>query len=275
MVGRSLSDAKPKPVSGTIPRGRQERSTKSPEIVLEEAKNKVAGIEAVLAALSSVGATEGPEVPLQKSKRASQEPPIAVQVSQTGAFVERARKRLAAHDVEREALVNELEASPGGSRTECSITSTSFRSGFRNRSIESQVGFDGGGARCPRTTSRKRSSADAHMQGSGGVGPLDAPLPLGVARSRGVWRPFESVGADFHVVRRGGVVVRAHRNHDAMRPPIVVRDHQRQTWVAAGPRRRGIQPRTSTTLAEMQRRGWTQCCAKDRSELEADPGGQR
>ena len=34
--------------------------TISPEIVLEEAKKKVAGIEAALAALSSVGATEGP-----------------------------------------------------------------------------------------------------------------------------------------------------------------------------------------------------------------------
>ena len=116
VVGRSLSDAKPKPVSRTIPHGRQERPTKSPEIVLEEAKKKVAGIEAALAALASVGATEGPEVQflkesLQKAKRASQEPPIAVQVSQTEAFVERARKRLAAHDVEREALVNELEAS--------------------------------------------------------------------------------------------------------------------------------------------------------------------
>ena len=110
----SLSDAKPKPVSRTIPHGRQECSTKSPEIVLEEAKKKVAEIEAALAALASVGATEGPEVQFLKEslqKRASQEPPIAVQVSQTEAFVERARKRLAAHDAEREALVNELEAS--------------------------------------------------------------------------------------------------------------------------------------------------------------------
>ena len=77
VVGRNSSDAKPMPIAGSNHgRWRQERSTKSPEIVVEEAKKKVAGIEAALEALSPVGATEGAEVQLlkessQKGKRAT------------------------------------------------------------------------------------------------------------------------------------------------------------------------------------------------------------
>ena len=49
---------------------------------------------------------------------------------------------------------------------------------------------------------------------------MDAPLPLGVARSHGVRRQFKSVGVEFQVVQCCGVDVRAHRKHDAMRLPI-------------------------------------------------------
>ena len=76
----------------------------------------MAGIEGALAALASVGTTEGPEVQvlqdsLKRAKRASQEPPLSTQIAQTEAFVERAKKRLATHDAQREGLVQELESS--------------------------------------------------------------------------------------------------------------------------------------------------------------------
>ena len=79
-------------------------------IVAEEAKKKISGIEAALAALATVGTTEGPEVqllqePLRKTKRAAQESPIAVQVAQLESFVKTARKRLEAHDASRVELV--------------------------------------------------------------------------------------------------------------------------------------------------------------------------
>ena len=62
-VGRSSSDAKLKPVAGRtmVVRGRAVRPG-VPTFIVEEVKKKVAGIEAALAALSSVGATEGPWV---------------------------------------------------------------------------------------------------------------------------------------------------------------------------------------------------------------------
>ena len=61
-------------------RWRQDRSKKSPDVVAQEAKKKVSGIEAALAALASVGRTVGPEVQLpqdslRKAKRAAQESP--------------------------------------------------------------------------------------------------------------------------------------------------------------------------------------------------------
>ena len=83
-----------------------------PEVAMEAAK-KLSGLEAALAALAAVGATTGPEVQtlqdfLQKGKRAAQERPVEVQLRQSEAFVERARK-LAAHDAERVQLAQELE----------------------------------------------------------------------------------------------------------------------------------------------------------------------
>ena len=68
-------------------------------------------IEAALAAIASVGTTNGPEVQvlqdaLRKARRAAQESPIPVQIAQSESFVERAKKWLEAHD----ALRAELEA---------------------------------------------------------------------------------------------------------------------------------------------------------------------
>ena len=90
---------------GTVPRGCGGRDQE------EDFRHR-----STLAALASVGTTEGPEVQLlqeslRKTKRAAQESPIAVQVAQSESFVERARKRLEAHDASRVELVAELEAS--------------------------------------------------------------------------------------------------------------------------------------------------------------------
>ena len=61
---------------------------------------------------------DGPEVQvlkesLQKARRAAQERPINAMLSQTEAFVERARKCLQAHDAARQQLVQELEEGEG------------------------------------------------------------------------------------------------------------------------------------------------------------------
>ena len=124
-VGRNASAFHPKPshavrVQG-VPQGGWRQSQKPrasviPEVATEAAKKKVSGLEAALAALAVVGATDGPEVQalresLQKAKGAAQERPVEVQVRQSEAFVERARKRLAVHDAERHRLAEELEES--------------------------------------------------------------------------------------------------------------------------------------------------------------------
>ena len=79
------------------------------------------GLEASVAALAAVGTVDGPEVQvlkesLQKARRATQERPINAMLSQTEAFVERARKRLQAHDAARQQLVQELEEGEGRTR---------------------------------------------------------------------------------------------------------------------------------------------------------------
>ena len=65
---------------------------------------------------SGFGRSRSPEVQflkdsLQKARRAAQERPITVLLSQTEAFVQRARKRLQAHDTARQQLVQELTGS--------------------------------------------------------------------------------------------------------------------------------------------------------------------
>ena len=62
------------------------------------AQKRVGGLEAAVVALAAVGTVDGPEVQvlkqsLQKARRAAQERPITALLSQTEAFVERARKR--------------------------------------------------------------------------------------------------------------------------------------------------------------------------------------
>ena len=83
-----------------------------PEVAAEVAKKKIDGIEAALAALVAVGITDGSEIQLlkdcfQKAKRSAQQ----FQFTQSEAFVERARKRLVAHDAARQQFVTELEES--------------------------------------------------------------------------------------------------------------------------------------------------------------------
>ena len=88
------------------------------EVTMAAAKQRVGGLEAAVAALASVGTVDGPGVQvlkesLQKAKRAAQERPINAMLSQTEAFVERARKRLQAHGAARQQLVQELEEGEG------------------------------------------------------------------------------------------------------------------------------------------------------------------
>ena len=78
----------------------------------------VEGIEAALGALAAVGTIDGPEVQvlkdcLSKAKRSAQERPLVQQICQTESYLERARKRLTAHDEARQALVTDVEESEG------------------------------------------------------------------------------------------------------------------------------------------------------------------
>ena len=99
-------------------RPQQFRASPPPEVVVEAARKRVDGIEAALGALAAVGRTDGPEVQvlkdcLSRAKRSAQERPIAVQISQTESYLERARKRLTAHDAARQTLVTDIEQSEG------------------------------------------------------------------------------------------------------------------------------------------------------------------
>ena len=99
-------------------RPQQFRASALPEVVVEAAKKRVDGIEAALGALAAVGTIDGPEVQvlkdcLSRAKRSAQERPLAVQISQTESYLERARKRLTAHDAARQTLVTDIEQSEG------------------------------------------------------------------------------------------------------------------------------------------------------------------
>ena len=110
-------------IQGQAPVGRwrqseKPRSSVPPEVSMAAAQKRVGGLEAAVAVLAAVGTVDGPEVQvlkqsLQKARRAAQERPITALLSQTEAFVERARKRLQAHDAARQQLVEELEEGEG------------------------------------------------------------------------------------------------------------------------------------------------------------------
>ena len=94
----------PQPVRASVP----------PEIAVEAARKRVEEIEAALGALAAVGTIDGPEVHVlkdcpSKAKRSAQERPLVQQISQTELYLERARKRLTAHDETRQALVTDVE----------------------------------------------------------------------------------------------------------------------------------------------------------------------
>ena len=122
-VGRNSVDLHPKSnevrsFKGRWRRPQQFRASPPPEVVVEAAKKRVDGIEAALGALAAVGTTDGPEVQvlkdcLSRAKRSAQERPLAVQISQTESYLERARKRLTAHDAARQTLVTDIEQSEG------------------------------------------------------------------------------------------------------------------------------------------------------------------
>ena len=109
-------------IQGQAPVGRwrqseKPRSSVPPEVSIAAAQKRVGGLEAAVTALAAVGTVDGPEVQvlkqsLQKARRAAQERPITALLSQTEAFVERARKRLQAHDAQKQ-LVQELEEGEG------------------------------------------------------------------------------------------------------------------------------------------------------------------
>ena len=116
---RTLAEDRARGVSGR-PKAVAANSGASvpPEVAIAAAKKRVGGLDAAVAALAAVGTIDGPEVQflkecLQKARRAAQERPINALLSQTEAFVERARKRLQAHDAARQQLVQELEKSEG------------------------------------------------------------------------------------------------------------------------------------------------------------------
>ena len=116
-VSQNLSQV---PRGQTVPgRWRQPlkpRGSVPPDVAIEVAKQSVSGLEGALAALAAVGTVDGPEVQflkecLQKARRAAKERPITVLLSQTEAFVQRARKGLQVYDAERQQLVQELTES--------------------------------------------------------------------------------------------------------------------------------------------------------------------
>ena len=85
-----------------------------PDVALESARKRVAGLEAAISAMLSNGLDEKSaeirslQVSLTKAKRSAQEAPLEVQVKGAQEFIERAQKRLAAHDAVRTELEKEL-----------------------------------------------------------------------------------------------------------------------------------------------------------------------
>ena len=87
------------------------QSTRSPpEVALSAARQRVAKLEAALAALGDTGPVVTVlQSALKRAKQAAQEPPLDVQMSLCEQFVTSAQRRLSAHDEERTRLVSELE----------------------------------------------------------------------------------------------------------------------------------------------------------------------
>ena len=95
-------------------RWRQGRPRFNPDVALESARKRVVGLEAAISAMLSNGLDEkSAEVrslqdSLTKAKRSAQEAPLEVQMKGVQEFIERAQKRLAAHDAVRTELEKEL-----------------------------------------------------------------------------------------------------------------------------------------------------------------------
>ena len=99
-----------------VQRGRwrqHDQSRQNPEVSIDVAKRRVRSLEAGLAVLEEEGDRRSPEVrTLQRSlvqaKRAAQELPVGVQLTQAGSSVESATKRLAQHDEQRVVPATDL-----------------------------------------------------------------------------------------------------------------------------------------------------------------------
>ena len=107
--------------------GQPNRARSPPEVALSAARQRVAKLEAALAALGDTG----PEVTvlqsaLKRAKQAAQEPPLDVQMSLCEQFVTRAQRRLLAHDEERTRLVSRVGRRP---KSSCKIARGSNRQG--------------------------------------------------------------------------------------------------------------------------------------------------
>ena len=88
----------------------QTESRLPPEVALFAARQRVAQLEAALAALGDVGLEVTMlQSALKRAKQAAQEPLLDVQMSLCEQFVTRAQRRLSAHDEVRTHLVSELE----------------------------------------------------------------------------------------------------------------------------------------------------------------------
>ena len=86
---------------------------------------------------------------LAKAKRNAQEPSLSIQLKGAMEFVERARKRLAAHDAQRAVLEKELvdgetKGATSGGRSFCGASHKACRVGCRGLSVEGETCNDGG-----------------------------------------------------------------------------------------------------------------------------------
>ena len=111
---RSPSAATSSKVQSHQGQWRQERSRVSPEVAVENARKRVSGLEAAIAAMIASGMEEkSAEVTtfkgsLTEAKRDAQEALLEIQVKGAQEFVDRVQKRLETHDKVRKELEDEL-----------------------------------------------------------------------------------------------------------------------------------------------------------------------
>ena len=162
---------------------------------------------------------------------AAQEPPLSTQIALTVAFVERAKKRLATHDAQREGLVQDLESSQARlNRLRSLEVPGCIRSPVEDFGIQSQAGKVAGRKRGGRrgtsagATEGLRSPLRyrAHAPYNVGVVGVDELQTTGAPRHTPVWG-FPKCGARVDVpVGRGGrsIAFTPGRCGNALRPVL-------------------------------------------------------